>query len=162
MEEESVTEREEGQKGSPSPDNAPGPISLPQKPQGQDPNKTVSLIWTDEYPDMAPIVGMERGFTFVEPEPKLSFKTDDGQVFSVRSGDIVGRNQAGSEVLQLYPTVSRYHIHVRFRDGGWHIKNLSDNGTWLNNHPIPQGQEAELNPMDELNLSSKCHLLVLP
>jgi hypothetical protein len=98
----------------------------------------------------------------VYPDDKLRFQTEDGQVFSAGSGDIVGRAQTGSEILQNYPTVSRFHFRLIHRDGGWFIGNLSDNGTWVNGKETVGGEETPIAPGDELSLSSKCRLTISP
>jgi pSer/pThr/pTyr-binding forkhead associated (FHA) protein len=56
--------------------------------------------------------------------------------------------------------VSRKHIQIFRRGKEWWLKNLSDNGTWLNGKPVPQNEERAIGFGDELKLSSKCRLLV--
>jgi pSer/pThr/pTyr-binding forkhead associated (FHA) protein len=97
----------------------------------------------------------------VASEATLSILTEDGSEIKARDGDIIGRNSVGSDYLQKFPTVSRKHIQVFWRDGAWRLKNLSDNGTWLKGEPVPQNDEREINMGDELKLSSKCRLRVM-
>jgi hypothetical protein len=92
----------------------------------------------------------------------LRFLIEDRQELEVKDGDIIGRNEAGSEHLQNFPTVSRRHIQVFKQHGAWRMKNLAEtNGTWLNDKPVPQNEEREINMGDVLKLSSGCHLMVM-
>ncbi|MDR1084334.1 MAG: FHA domain-containing protein [Deltaproteobacteria bacterium] len=99
---------------------------------------------------------------YPESESGLSFMTEDGQKFSAATGDIIGRAETGGHILQKYPTVSRLHFRLFQRQRGWIVKNLSDNGTWVNDLELAVGEEVTLNPGDELRLSSRCRLKVLP
>lgn len=100
-------------------------------------------------------------YSVASPSNHLIFKTDDDQSFEVTDGEFVGRAKAGSDILQYYDTVSRIHIQVFMENGRWLIRNMSDNGTWLNGEIIAQGDCREISLGDELKLSSKCRLLVI-
>ena len=95
-------------------------------------------------------------------ETILRLLTEGGlEIAKAHDGAIVGRAEVGSDYLQNFPTVSRKHIQVFRRNGTWWLKNLSDNGTWLNGQEVPQNEERETNLGDELKLSTKCRLMVM-
>ncbi len=94
-------------------------------------------------------------------EAALSILAEGGlEIGRARDGDIVGRQGVGSDYLVKFPTVSRKHIQLFWQNGAWRLKNLSDNGTILNGREVPQNEEWEINPGDELKLSTKCRLTV--
>jgi molybdopterin converting factor small subunit len=123
----------------------------------------IDLEAAEGDPILPPTVTLEEDSTLVLfPEAFLTFQTTDGQTFTATSGDIIGRAETGSDILQFFPTVSRLHFRLFQREWLWHIKNLSDNGTYLNGREIAVGEETPLNAGDELRLSTKCRLMVLP
>jgi pSer/pThr/pTyr-binding forkhead associated (FHA) protein len=115
-----------------------------------------------ESPLTPPTVsGEEEEPLIIYPEEKLRFQTAEGLSFAAGAGDIVGRAHTGSDVLENYPTVSRSHFSLRLADNNWFIKNLSDNGSWVNGQEVVKGTELALGPGDELKLSSRLTLKVL-
>ncbi|MDR1079971.1 MAG: FHA domain-containing protein [Deltaproteobacteria bacterium] len=68
----------------------------------------------------------------------------------------------GSEILERWPTVSRRHLKVSFREGRWSVKNLSTNGTYVNGRLLEVDAESEVAPGDELRLSTRVALKVSP
>jgi hypothetical protein len=96
------------------------------------------------------------------PEEELVLRLDTGAQFAVRSGDTVGRLAKGSKCLEAFPTVSRRHMAVEFREGLWFLRNLSTNGTYVNGALLDVGGEHEVRPGDDLRLSTRCRLTVVP
>jgi pSer/pThr/pTyr-binding forkhead associated (FHA) protein len=95
-------------------------------------------------------------------EAALTILAEGGlEIGKARDGDIIGRAEVGSDYLLKFPTVSRKHIQVFRKNGAWRLKNMSDNGTFLNGQEVPQNGEMEINMGDELKLSTKCRLTVL-
>jgi pSer/pThr/pTyr-binding forkhead associated (FHA) protein len=107
---------------------------------------------TEAYESEEPLI--------IYPEDKLRFQTPQGEVFEAANGDIIGRAQTGSDILENYPTISRSHLALRLNEGQWFIKNLSPNGSWVNGQEVLKGAEAPLNPGDTLRLSSRLTLKV--
>jgi pSer/pThr/pTyr-binding forkhead associated (FHA) protein len=88
-------------------------------------------------------------------EEQLILALDGGGSFAVRDGDVVGRLAKGADILERYPTVSRRHLSVAFREGRWYVKNLSTNGTYVNGSLVEVGEESKVSDGDELKLSSR-------
>jgi hypothetical protein len=116
----------------------------------------------DEPPQSNPLHINEDSTLILFPVPVLTFQADSGQTFSAKAGDIIGRAETGADILQFYPTVSRLHFRLFQRELLWFMKNLSDNGTWLNGREMGISEELPLTPGDEIRLSTKCRLKVLP
>ena len=113
-------------------------------------------------PRTPPTIPVDDELVIVFPQENLRLQTEEGEIFTVCSGDIVGRAQAGSDILQNYPTVSRFNLRLTCRERIWFVSNLSDNGTWVNGQEALTGEEIAIKPGDELALSSKCRLKILP
>jgi hypothetical protein len=114
-----------------------------------------------EPPLTPPTIMAEEEPVIVYPDESLNFQASDGQTFAARPGEIVGRAATGSDILQNFPTVSRLHFRLGKRDLVWLVKNLSDNGTFINGQEVGLGEEKPLTPGDEISLSSKCRLMVV-
>jgi pSer/pThr/pTyr-binding forkhead associated (FHA) protein len=121
----------------------------------------IDLAEATDSPLSPPTVQNDEDLILVFPEDNLKFRAEDGRTFAAAAGDVVGRAETGSDVLQNYPTVSRRHFRLVRRDLRWLIVNLSDNGTWVNGQEAAGGEETPIAPGDELALSSKCRLTVL-
>jgi pSer/pThr/pTyr-binding forkhead associated (FHA) protein len=94
-------------------------------------------------------------------EAALTLLAESGlEIGKAGDGDIIGRAGVGSDYLIKFPTVARKHIQVFRQNGAWRLKNLSDNGTFLNGREVPQNGEREMNMGDELKLSTRCRLTV--
>jgi pSer/pThr/pTyr-binding forkhead associated (FHA) protein len=99
---------------------------------------------------------------FYREEEQLIFVLDGTASFAVRDGDGVGRLAKGAVLLERWPTVSRRHLKVAFREGKWYVTSLSDNGTYVNGAYLEKGSAAEVGPGDEVKLSTRVALGVAP
>jgi hypothetical protein len=112
-----------------------------------------------KVPIASPPFGTEEPFIIYGPST-LALITDDGERIRVKDGDIVGRQEVGADYFQKFSTVSRRHARFFYRNGGWTIKNFSDNSSFVNDERLEPGDEKELVTGDNLRLSSKCSLRV--
>jgi hypothetical protein len=101
----------------------------------------------------------------IYPERALRLTTKHGY-FDVKSGDIVGREGIGTDILDHFSTVSRAHAQFFYRDGKWYINNFSTNFSYLKNDPLCRyirvgvNEECEIMRDDILYFSGKCELKV--
>jgi hypothetical protein len=95
-----------------------------------------------------------------QPIPTITFQLESGERFTAVSGDIIGRDSVGADLLQSYGKVSRNHLHLTFCDGRWWGKCLSQNGVWHDDQFIGQGEHLEICSGYELRLSSQCSVRV--
>jgi len=126
---------------------------------------------------MADISDVEPIKEFKEKETEGSFPKDadekttiiqetitligNGFYFTVKNGDIVGRQGVGAEHLKKFKTVSRKHIRVYKEGNKWFIEDLqSTNGTYLNNELITPNKKYEIKNGDTIKLSSQVELKV--
>jgi pSer/pThr/pTyr-binding forkhead associated (FHA) protein len=107
------------------------------------------------------IVPFDRGDNPPPPPPELIFVLDGTASFAVRDGDVVGRSAEGAELLERWPTVSRRHLLVAFREGKWHVTSLSENATYVNGAYLEKGAASDVGPGDEVMLSTRAVLKVV-
>ncbi|MDR1038337.1 MAG: FHA domain-containing protein [Deltaproteobacteria bacterium] len=113
-------------------------------------------------PGAAPVQAEDVPPIFYREEEQLIFVLDGTASFAVRDGDGVGRLAKGAVLLERWPTVSRRHLKVAFREGKWYVTSLSDNGTYVNGAYLEKGSAAEVGPGDEVKLSTRVALGVAP
>lgn len=80
-------------------------------------------------------------------------KSSDGWYICLRNYHTFGRSISCHTV---FPTldVSRIHMAIFWRGGGWYIRDKSKNGVWVNNHRIIKNEPCKLEESDTLMLSS--------
>lgn len=72
----------------------------------------------------------------------------------VKNGDVIGRKNIGSEILNEVKTVSRKHVKFIFEDNKWFIQDLnSTNETYLNDVKLNPGEKKQVFNRDIVNLS---------
>jgi len=100
--------------------------------------------------------------TVIETVGKAVFVfSRNGRCLSVRSGDVLGREEAGKNEFSEFDTVSRRHIRVAFDGARWTVEDLgSTNGTWVNGKKTNRGEPFPFKEGDVLSLSKSCELLV--
>jgi len=81
------------------------------------------------------------------------FLVFDNETYKINNGDIVGRHEKLSEILNLYSTVSRKHAKFMLENGNWYVEDLnSTNGTYINDNKITK---QILTNGDKISFSSK-------
>ncbi|WDE03504.1 FHA domain-containing protein [Thalassomonas viridans] len=84
-----------------------------------------------------------------------------------------GRLAYSVNTLVSNAAVSKIHAIIEWENDAWHIRDLSSNGTWLNNRRLPENTKAQLKLNDDIyfaglkdirftvkDLSAPCDLLI--
>jgi len=80
----------------------------------------------------------------------------------LNTGDVIGREAKGEDLLSDKLTISREHARFQKKDGQWFVTDLgSTNGTYLNGEKIESGKEVLLHHEDELGFSRKVTFKVM-
>ena len=129
-------------------------------PTCKTPNKPSELLCTRCFGDISWVTPVEQSppkqaAKAAKPEPSvLILEFDTGKV-EVKSGDVVGRNSVGKDVLQGYEKVSRAHAQFLLKDGKWYIKDAgSSNGTFVDGKRLGKDEVACLSVVSSIKLSA--------
>ncbi len=97
-----------------------------------------------------------------EPTPtELKLLVEEDFPIPIESGDIVGREATGAELLALMTTVSRRHAKFLFDNGKWYIEDLdSSNGTYLGSVEHRVIKRTEIKDKDTIFLSRSVEIKV--
>ena len=85
----------------------------------------------------------------------------NGEILSVKNGDVLGREHVGRELFAACNTVSRRHAKVLRTGGEWTIEDAgSMNGTYVNGRKLEPGRKHPLKSKDVVALSRSCEFLI--
>lgn len=80
--------------------------------------------------------------------------TTNNKRFALRSHHLFGRSSEKVDTLLGGSVVSRLHAALEWNGEGWHIRDISRNGTWLSNARLPANESASIAVGDELSFGN--------
>lgn len=85
----------------------------------------------------------------------ISNLNNDNQTLSyLNAYHCIGRSTTSVDTLIEAPEVSRMHAVIQWHDNQWLIRDLSQNGTWVNRHKLEKDNAHKLNVGDTLFFGS--------
>ncbi|KAJ2342420.1 antigen identified by monoclonal antibody Ki-67, partial [Coemansia sp. RSA 2618] len=98
------------------------------------------------------------GKTLAMPEPKhghlviISRSGGDGKAFPMHNSRVLIGRKETCDIRMQRPEVSKEHCVIRIADGAVVLKNLSENGTSVNDHALAAGQQHTLKTGDVITI----------
>lgn len=80
--------------------------------------------------------------------------TQSQRVFHLRAHHTVGRCTERSDTVISSSITSRIHLALEWDGGGWHIRDLSRNGTWLGSQRLQANESVPLQVGDLIHIGS--------
>jgi hypothetical protein len=91
----------------------------------------------------------------------LTLRHSKGDIF-VRSGDVLGRHNAGKEIFDGIKEISRQHLLISREGSVWRVEDHgSTNGTTLNGKTLEREQPCAVMAGDVICLAGVCELKVI-
>lgn len=86
---------------------------------------------------------------------------DTGQNCFLRAHHSFGRLIYAVDTVISQPQISKHHAIIEWHNRCWHIRDISSNGTWLNQTKLQQNTRYQLNLHDKIYLANANHATFL-
>lgn len=84
----------------------------------------------------------------------LDLKNKNQTVSYLNAYHCIGRSTTNVDTLIEAPEISRMHAVIEWHDEQWFIRDISNNGTWLNSHKLARDTSYKLNVNDRMFFGS--------